>query len=180
MDQASTRSAPNVPAWLVTGAEWGWRLAVLGVVSWALIRILAQMPVLVVSLLAAALLTALLSPAIRVGRRYRIPTGVTAVVGMLGFLGAAAGSLAIVIRTVAGGLTGASPRLSEGWNRLLEWLQSGPLHGDGHDVFLSVPSTTARKDRQHDEQGRIRRWTETMDRSVHRGGRGDHGRRVHC
>lgn len=117
-----------VPRGLAVAAAWGWRLIVLGVLAGAILWTLAQLPMLVVALALALLVTVLLGPIVRVARRHRWPPMLASLLVVLGFVAAALAAVTLVVRTVSDGLTGSLGRLQEGWSRAVGWLDSGPLH----------------------------------------------------
>lgn len=117
-----------VPRPLAVAAAWGWRLIVLGAAGWIVAQSVAKLPMLVIALAVALLLTVLLNPLVRLGRRFRLPPLLTAPLVVVGFFGLAGLAIGLVVTNVAGSLSGSSQRVSEGWNRFVDWLAAGPLH----------------------------------------------------
>jgi predicted PurR-regulated permease PerM len=66
--------AASVPAWLLTGAAWAWRLLLLGAALYVVARVAEVLYIVVVPCAAALLLTALLEPAVRRLRRMGLPS----------------------------------------------------------------------------------------------------------
>ena len=62
-----------MPRPLAVAAAWGWRLIVLGAAGWIVAQSVAKLPMLVIALAVALLLTVLLNPLVRLGRRFRLP-----------------------------------------------------------------------------------------------------------
>lgn len=132
----STVPTPNhppdslAPRWLAVAGAWSWPLIGVGIVSWAVLRTLGQMPVLVVSLLVALLFTVLLNPLLRGTDQLGWPRPLAAVLVVVGFLALAGAALTVVVTTVSTGLRGSRQHISEGLVRAELWLANSPLRVD--------------------------------------------------
>src|SRR5690348_5534735 len=97
-----------VPPLLTDLAGWGWRLLLLSVIAWLLLRVAQQLYLVSLPTAAALLMTALLFPVVAVLRRHGVPRGLATAVTVLGMLAAVVGVLTWVVqRAVA-----EAPRLS--------------------------------------------------------------------
>jgi predicted PurR-regulated permease PerM len=97
-----------VPPLLADLAGWGWRLLLLSVIAWLLLRVAQQLYLVSLPTAAALLMTALLSPVVSALRRQGVPRGLATAVTVLGMLAAVVGVLTWVVqRAVA-----EAPRLS--------------------------------------------------------------------
>jgi predicted PurR-regulated permease PerM len=97
-----------VPPLLADLAGWGWRLLLLSVIAWLLLRVAQQLYLVSLPTAAALLLTALLFPVVAVLRRRGVPRGVATAVTVLGMMAAVVGVLTWVVqRAVA-----EAPKLS--------------------------------------------------------------------
>ncbi|PZF88100.1 AI-2E family transporter [Micromonospora endophytica] len=122
-----SRDDSDVPRALRIAAAWSWRLIVIGVVGWALLRLLGTIRVVVVPLLVALLLAALLAPAVSWLLRVGIPrTLATAAVLSTGFA-AVVGTLTMVVNEFIAGLPDLSTRAAAGIGQIQDWLRDGPV-----------------------------------------------------
>jgi putative heme transporter len=97
-----------VPPLLADLAGWGWRLLLISVIAWLLLRVAQQLYLVSLPTAAALLMTALLSPLVSVLRRRGVPRGLATAVTVLGMLAAVVGVLTWVVqRAVA-----EAPKLS--------------------------------------------------------------------
>jgi putative heme transporter len=97
-----------VPPLLADLAGWGWRLLLISVIAWLLLRVAQQLYLVSLPTAAALLMTALLSPLVSVLRRRGVPRGLATAVTVLGMLAAVIGVLTWVVqRAVA-----EAPKLS--------------------------------------------------------------------
>lgn len=103
-----------MPRPLAVAAAWGWRLIVLGAAGWIVAQSVAKLPMLVIALAVALLLTVLLNPLVRLGRRFRLPPLLTAPLVVVGFFGLAGLAIGLVVTNVAGSLSGSSSASPKG------------------------------------------------------------------
>ncbi|WP_246868729.1 AI-2E family transporter [Saccharopolyspora sp. ASAGF58] len=119
--------AVAIPRGLRVAAAVGWRLLVLVAVVWVLWQIFSLLYGEVMSVAVAALLAALMSPAVhwlvRKGLNRTLATTLV-LVGGLATLGAV---LAVVINTLVAGLSGLSEQLVASFQQIHDWLIRGPL-----------------------------------------------------
>ena len=124
----SSRDDAEVPHSLRIAAAWGWRLIVVGVVGWALLRFIGVISVVVVPLSISLLLSALLAPAVGWLRRWRVPPSLATFLVLICGLGAVAGTLTLVINQLVQGVPELTRNASQGVRQIQEWAKTGPLH----------------------------------------------------
>ncbi|MGC5032973.1 AI-2E family transporter [Micromonospora sp. DT229] len=123
----TSRDDSDVPKALRIAAAWSWRLIVIGVVGWALLRLMGTIRIVIVPLLVALLLTALLAPAVGWLLRLRVPRSLATAVVLISGLGAVVGTLTLVVNQFIVGLPDLSVRASAGIGQIQDWLRDGPL-----------------------------------------------------
>jgi len=124
----ASRDDADVPHALRIAAAWSWRLIVIGLVAWALLRVIGTIRIVIIPLVIALLLSALLAPAVGWLLRLRIPRSLaTAVVLVAGFA-AVVGTLTLVVNEFIRGVPDLSRNATSGIRQIQEWLQTGPLH----------------------------------------------------
>lgn len=124
----TSRDDVHVPHSLRIAAAWSWRLIVIGVLGWALIRIVGTIRIVVIPLAIALLLSALLAPAVSWLLRARFPRSLATAVVLIGGLAAVAGTLTLVITEFIDGLPQLTENATQGVRQIQEWLKTGPLH----------------------------------------------------
>jgi len=87
-----------VPPLLTDLAGWGWRLLLLAVIAWLLLRVAQQLYLVSLPIAAALLMTALLSPVVSLLRRHRVPRAPATAVTVLGMLLIVVGLLTWVVQ----------------------------------------------------------------------------------
>jgi putative heme transporter len=124
----SSRDDADVPHGLRIAAAWSWRLIVIGVVAWAVLRLVGQIKIVIIPLAIALLLSALLAPAVGWLLRARLPRSLaTAVVLLLG-IAAVAGTLTLVVNEFINGAPDLADNAGRGVQQIQGWLRDGPLH----------------------------------------------------
>ncbi|SCE86350.1 AI-2E family transporter [Micromonospora chokoriensis] len=124
----SSRDDADVPHGLRIAAAWCWRLIVIGVVAWALLRIVGTIKIVIIPLAIALLLSALLAPAVGWLLRARFPRSLATAVVLVGGLVAVIGTLTLVVNEFIRGVPELSAKSSEGVRQIQNWLKTGPLH----------------------------------------------------
>ncbi|MEU0549514.1 AI-2E family transporter [Micromonospora sp. NPDC005979] len=124
----SSRDDADVPHGLRIAAAWCWRLIVIGVVAWALLRIVGTVRIVIIPLAIALLLSALLAPAVGWLLRARLPRSLATAVVLVGGLAAVIGTLTLVVNEFIRGVPELSQKSSEGVRQIQNWLKTGPLH----------------------------------------------------
>ncbi|MFG1841013.1 AI-2E family transporter [Micromonospora sp. NPDC049175] len=124
----SSRDDADVPHGLRIAAAWCWRLIVIGVVAWALVRVVSTVKIVIIPLAIALLLSALLAPAVGWLLRARLPRSLATAVVLVGGLVAVIGTLTLVVNEFIRGVPELSEKSSEGVRQIQNWLKTGPLH----------------------------------------------------
>jgi predicted PurR-regulated permease PerM len=124
----ASRDDADVPHALRIAAAWSWRLIVIGVVAWAVLRLVGEIKFVIIPLAIALLLSALLAPAVGWLLRARLPRSLaTAVVLLLG-IAAVAGTLTLVVNEFINGAPDLADNAGRGVQQIQSWLRTGPLH----------------------------------------------------
>ncbi|MFH8678495.1 AI-2E family transporter [Streptomyces lydicus] len=117
-----------VPWGMRVAAEAGWRLLVLAATLWVLARVITTIQLVVLSFIAAMLITALLQPTVGWLRRRGLPRGPATtltfiggfvVMGLVGWF---------VVWQVQDNIDSVSSRIQEGISELKGWLLKSPFH----------------------------------------------------
>ncbi|MEV0225491.1 AI-2E family transporter [Streptomyces sp. NPDC050704] len=120
--------AAAVPWGMRVAAEAGWRLLVLAGTVWVLMRVISAVQLVVLSFVAALLITALLQPTVARLRRYGVPRGpATALTAILGFV--VMGLVGwFVVWQVMENIDNLSDQVQDGIDELQRWLLNSPFH----------------------------------------------------
>jgi putative heme transporter len=118
----------DVPRGLRIAAAWSWRLIVIGIVGWGLLRVFGAIRVVIVPLLVALLLAALLAPAVGWLLRARFPRTLATAVVLIGGLAAVIGTLTLVVNEFIAGLPELTSSAAAGIGQIQDWLRDGPLN----------------------------------------------------
>ncbi len=130
----TSRDDADVPHALRIGAAWSWRLLAIGIVAWALLRIVGQIRIVIIPLAIALLLSALLAPAVGWLLRARFPRSLATAVVLVGGLAAVIGTLTLVVNEFIQGVPELSEKSSQGVRQIQNWLQTGPLGLDDQQL----------------------------------------------
>jgi predicted PurR-regulated permease PerM len=117
-----------VPDGLRAAAAWAWRLLILILAAWVALWVIAKLQVVVVPLAIALLLSALLSPAVGVLVRLRMPRSLATALVLVGGLALLAGTLTLVISQFIDGAPQLASKATAGLNQIQDSLKRGPLH----------------------------------------------------
>jgi putative heme transporter len=135
-----SRDDAEVPHALRIAAAWSWRLIVVGLVGWALLRFIGVISIVVVPLSIALLLSALLAPAVSWLLRLNLPRSLATFLVMIGGLAAVVGTLTLVINQFVQGLPELTSKASDGVRQIQEWARTGPLHLSDQQVNQAIDS----------------------------------------
>ncbi|WP_430780580.1 AI-2E family transporter [Actinoplanes sp. G11-F43] len=124
----SSRDDADVPHSLRIAAAWSWRLIVVGVIGWALLRFIGMVSIVVVPLAISLLLSALFSPAVGWLLRLRLPRSLATSLVLVGGIAAVAGTLTLVVNQFVQGVPKLTENASAGVRQIQEWARTGPLH----------------------------------------------------
>jgi putative heme transporter len=136
----SSRDDAEVPHSLRIAAAWSWRLIVVGVVGWVLVRFIGIVSIVVIPLAIALLLSALLAPAVGWLRRLRLPPSLATFLVLVGGVAAVAGTLTLVVNQFVDGAKDLTAKASSGIRQIQEWLRTGPLHLSDAQVDQAIDS----------------------------------------
>lgn len=123
-----SRDDTEVPHALRIAAAWCWRLIVIGIVTWALLKIIGTISIVIIPLTVALLLSALLAPAVGWLLKARFPRSLATGVVLVGGLAAVIGTLTLVVNEFIQGVPELSEKSSQGVRQIQDWLKTGPLH----------------------------------------------------
>ena len=131
----------SVPYELQVTAGYAWRLIVIGVALWGLLRLLAATTTVVIPLAVAVLLTALLMPVmVLLNHRWGLPRHGAAAITVLGFLALVIGLLSLAGSQLVGQVGELVGKADVGIDRIMDWLRDGPLHLGGDQVSRYIDS----------------------------------------
>jgi predicted PurR-regulated permease PerM len=136
----SSRDDSEVPHSLRIAAAWSWRLIVVGLLGWVLLRFIGIISIVVVPLAIALLLSALLSPAVSWLLRLKLPRSLATFLVMICGLAAVAGTLTLVINQFVDGLPQLTNNASAGVRQIQQWARTGPLHLSDDQVNGAIDS----------------------------------------
>lgn len=131
---AGRSAGEDVPYALRISAAWAWRVALVLVVSAALVWLLSQISLLVIPLMVAGLLASLLMPVVSFLQRQRLPGGAAVALTVVGFLLAVTATLSLVGQQLAVGFAALWDEASAGIDEVQEWLSQGPLHLSSSEI----------------------------------------------
>nr|WP_234361661.1 AI-2E family transporter [Plantactinospora sp. BB1] len=124
----SSRDDADVPHGLRIAAAWSWRLIVIGLVAWALLRLVGAVRIVIIPLAIALLLSALLAPLVGLLLRARFPRSLATAVVLVAGLAAVVGTLTLVVNEFIQGVPDLSRNATSGIRQIQEWFKTGPLH----------------------------------------------------
>jgi putative heme transporter len=136
----ASRDDSEVPHSLRIASAWSWRLIVVGLVGWALLRFIGIISIVVIPLAIALLLSALLAPAVGWLFRLRLPRSLATFLVMICGVAAVAGTLTLVINQFVDGLPQLTSNASAGIRQIQQWARTGPLHLSDAQVNQAIDS----------------------------------------
>ena len=128
----------EVPHSLRIAAAWSWRLIVVGLLGWVLLRFIGIISIVVIPLSIALLLSALLAPAVGWLLRWGLHRSLATALVMIGGLAAVAGTLTLVITQFVDGLPELTSNASAGVRQIQQWARTGPLHLSDEQVNQAI------------------------------------------
>jgi predicted PurR-regulated permease PerM len=134
----NSRDDSEVPHPLRIAAAWSWRLIVVGLLGYVLVRFIGVISVVVVPLAIALLLSALLAPAVAWLRRLRVPPSFATFLVLICGIAAVAGTLTLVINQFRDGLPELTRNATLGVRQIQEWAKTGPLHLSDDQVDQAI------------------------------------------
>ena len=107
---------------VATAGAYAWRLIGIGIVGWAVLRLMTALWVLVLAGAVALLLGRALDPVANVLRRRRLPPALVAAVTLVGFLVVLAGIVSLLVPSIVDEFSDLGPTLEESIDDLEDWL----------------------------------------------------------
>jgi putative heme transporter len=129
---ARTNSAElnaTVPRGLQVAAAWSWRVILVVILLWGIVWMARYLSEVVIPVAVAILLTALMLPvaeALKKGR-WGLPRAAATAVTVVGAVAAIVGVLIVIGGQIAGQGPELSANVVNGFNKLSDWLNNGPL-----------------------------------------------------
>ena len=129
---ATTNSADHnasVPRGLQVAAAWSWRVILVVILLWGIVWMARYLSEVLIPVAVAILLTALMLPvadALKKGR-WGLPRAAATAVTVIGAVAAIVGVLIVIGGQIAGQGPELSANVVNGFNRLSDWLNNGPL-----------------------------------------------------
>ncbi|MFC7535466.1 AI-2E family transporter [Actinoplanes sp. GCM10030250] len=136
----ASKDDAEVPHSLRIAAAWSWRLIVVGVIGWVVLRVIGTVSVVVVPLAIALLLSALFGPAVGWLLRMRLPRSLATFLVMVGGIAAVAGTLTLVVNQFIAGVPKLTENASAGVRQIQQWARTGPLHLSDAQVDQAIDS----------------------------------------
>ena len=140
--RAQKLARTGVPYALNTAAAWSWRLIVVVGAVWLVWQGLSKVSLLIISAMVAALLAALLSPAVYAMRKHGIRAGGATAIAELGMIIGIAALLALTGQQLVRGFVSLTNNAIQGYQQLVDWLK-GMGYELGADQLNQVGSTAA-------------------------------------
>ncbi len=134
----TSRDDAEIPHSLRISAAWSWRLIVVGVLGWALLRFISIISIVVIPLSIALLLSALLAPAVGWLLKARLPRSLATFLVLICGLAAVAGTLTLVISQFLDGVPELTQNASQGVRQIQDWAKTGPLHLSDEQVNQAI------------------------------------------
>lgn len=136
----ASRDDAEVPHSLRIAAAWSWRLIVVGVVGYVLLRFIGIISIVVIPLAIAMLLSALLAPAVGWLLRARLPRSLATFLVLVGGIAAVVGTLTLVVNQFVEGVPKLTDNASKGILQIQTWARTGPLHLSDAQVKSAIDS----------------------------------------
>ncbi len=133
----------DIPYGVRIAAAWAWRAGLILLVIGGLVWMLSKVSFLIIPVLVAALLSGLLSPAVRWMAKRSVPKGLAVAITVLGFIGAIVGALTLVGRQLVQGFAELWSQALTGVQQVQTWLSEGPLHLTAAQIDQYIQEATA-------------------------------------
>jgi putative heme transporter len=140
-NSTSSRDDADVPHALRIAAAWCWRLIVIGIVFWALLKLVGTISIVIIPLAVALLLSALLAPAVGWLLRARLPRSLATAVVLVAGLAAVIGTFTLVVNEFIKGVPELTAKSTQGLQQIQQWLKTGPLHLSDNDLDRYIEET---------------------------------------
>ncbi len=124
----SNLTRAQVPYGVDLAAAWSWRFIVISVAALAILWVLQFFMVVVLPLVIALLIAALVSPVVTGMSRLGVPHKLSALLVVLGLVGAIVLMVTFVSNQVLAGVGDLSKQVTDGIDQIRDWLRTGPLN----------------------------------------------------
>jgi predicted PurR-regulated permease PerM len=139
-NSTASRDDAEVPHSLRIAASWSWRLIVVGLVGYVLLRFIGIISIVVIPLAIAMLLSALLAPSVGWLLRARLPRSLATFLVLVGGIAAVVGTLTLVVNQFFEGVPELTENASKGIRQIQDWARTGPLHLSDAQVDSAIDS----------------------------------------
>jgi predicted PurR-regulated permease PerM len=120
---------------IATAGAYAWRLIAIGIVGWALLKLITVLWVLLLAGAVAVLLARALDPVANVLRRARWPNALVAATTLLGFFAVLAGIVALLVPSIVDEFSDLGPTLEDAVDDLEDWLvEDSPFDVERGDI----------------------------------------------
>ena len=133
-DAVAQRPAPAVPVWLDTLAQFSWRLLVVLVGVAGLVFLFTRLYLVSLPLILALILATIAVPPARRLERRGLPRLLAALIVVVGGAVTFLGGLVLLVPAFTRQVAALGPTVAEAFDRMLEWLDEGPLGLDRDDI----------------------------------------------
>jgi predicted PurR-regulated permease PerM len=123
-----------VPIGVRVASSWAWRLLLIGLFLYVLMRVLGYFRLLVIPLLVALLVVALVKPVTDMFERARMGRALSSLLTVLGVLAVVGGLIALVGTQIASGFPELQRQAGAGLTQVQEWLAGPPLRISTSDL----------------------------------------------
>lgn len=133
-DPDARPTAEAVPPALRVAAAWSWRLLVVAGVLASLCLLIAQLRIIVIPLMVAALLTALMIPLVEWLQRHRWPRGLAVALAVVLLLSVVTSLFWLAVSQIRDGYPALQQRAIDSYDGLRQFLLESPLHLTERDI----------------------------------------------
>lgn len=130
----SNTARAQVPWGVDLAAAWAWRVIVIGVAAYVILRILGYFSVITLPIVIALLVAALAIPGVNRLRSWGIPSGLAALTVVLGGLAGLGLLLTFAGQQVAQGASDLANSAADGLVQIKIWLRTGPLNASDSQI----------------------------------------------
>lgn len=123
-----------VPIGVRVASSWAWRLLLIGLFVYVLLKLLGFFRLLVIPLLVALLVVALIKPVTDGLQQARLRRAPASLLTVLGVIAVVAGLIALVSTQIASGFPELQRQAEAGLSQVQQWLAGPPLRISTHDL----------------------------------------------
>lgn len=141
---ATDAADSGVPAGLHVAAAWAWRLVLLVVAGYLVLRLVGILRVVVIPVVVALLLAALLEPVAGALRRRGMNRSLAAAVVLVSGLAVVFGVLGLIVQTFISQFGDLTTQVQGGLDEVQKWLAQGPLHVSQEQLSAGIENLQQR------------------------------------